>query len=120
MGPVGQHAEDYVVVSIPVEICHRARPGPVRCHIVAGDVSQCVPIRVGGRILAVIMVIGEYQVEVAVLVQVVLMDALEHSSAGHVQVVARVAESARAEPVESLSCPDQGLLHGDKYLQSKL
>ena len=96
--PVGEHAENEVVVPVPVKVRQGARPGPVGRHFVPRGAAQRVLVHIRGRILAVIVVVGENQVEVAVLVEVVLVDALQHPCPRHIQVVARVAERALSKP----------------------
>ena len=72
--------------------------------------AQRVIIHVGRRALAMILAVAEEQVQVAVAVEVVLMDALQHAGAGYVQVLSCIAEQALAKALESARGPGSGHL----------
>ena len=51
------------------------------------------------------LAVAEYQVEVSVLVQIELVDALKHTGAGDIQILSGIAEGALSKVFESLCFP---------------
>ena len=104
------HPQDQVVIAVAVEVSDRSRPRALRRQLRAAGVAQGVIVDVGRRALAMILAVAEEQVQVAVAVEVVLMDALKHARAGYVQVLSCIAEQALAKALESARGPSSGHL----------
>ena len=115
-----EHAEDEVVIAVAVEVGQSAGAGAVGGDLGELGLAQGVAVDVDGRLLEVAMVVAEDQVDVAVAVEVVLVDSLEHARVGDVEVLTTIAKSATAERIESLRRPGAGRGHTDAFRYARL
>ena len=103
--PVVPHPQNQVVIAVAVEVSDRSRPRALRRQLREAGVAQGVIVHVGRRALAMILAIAEEQVQVAVAVEIVLVDALQHARAGYVQVLPCVTANTLSKALESARSP---------------
>jgi len=112
VGPdaVVAHTQNQVVEAVVVEVGDGAGPCAFGRQFGAVGGAEGVIVDVGRRAFLVVLAVAEYQVQVAVSVEVVLVDALQHAGAGNVEVLACVAELALSKVFEAAGGP--GIGHG--------
>ena len=110
--PVVPHPQNQVVIAVAVEVSDRSRPRALRRQLRAAGMAQRVIIHVGRRALAMILAVAEEQVQVAVAVEVVLVDALQHPGARYIQVLPCVAAQTLSKALESARGPGGSHLSG--------
>ena len=119
-GPVVEHPDDYVVMAVAVEISDTSRPCAVGRQLDTGSLPKGVAVQEGRRLLTVGLAVADDEVQVAVAVEVELVDALKYASTGDVDVLPAVAEYAPAKGVEPLGDHNAAARHRSLHPRPKL
>ena len=95
------HPHYQIIIAVPVEVGDGASQSALARQLGSAEFTKGICVDVGRWALPVVLAVAEDEIEVAVAVEVVLVNALQYAAEGNAQVLPRIAKVALAKVVEA-------------------